>query len=84
MILESIPIRTPCCQRLAMRTVMTVLHLGDRMSAKVVAHFALQTVCPHCGNMIAQEEGLRIQGFHGRMRQYVFAGIPILEPAKQP
>ena len=79
MILESIPIRTPCCKRLAMRTVMTVLHLGDGMSAKVSANLAQQTVCPHCGSTVAWDEGLRLQGFHGQMQTYVFAGLPELE-----
>lgn len=79
MILEPVPIRTPCCQRLAMRTVMTVIHLGDGISANVSAHLARQTRCPHCGGTIARDEGQRIRGFHGRMQRYIFAGVPELQ-----
>lgn len=84
MILEPIPIRTPCCDRLAIRTVITVLHLGDGFSEKVAASLARQTICPHCGGTIARDEGQRIHGFHGRMQRYIFAGVPDLQLADQP
>lgn len=57
MILQHIPIRTPCCERLAMRTVMTVFHLGDVISAKVSASPAQQALCSHCGGTIARDKG---------------------------
>lgn len=84
MILEPLPILTPCCHRLAMRTTATVLHIGDDLSAKVTAGLAQQTVCPHCGGTIARNEGLRIRLFHGQMQRYIFAGIPALQLASQP
>jgi hypothetical protein len=67
-----------------MRTVMTVLHLGDELSATIAADLAQQTVCPHCGNTIGQDEGQRMHGFHGQMQRYIFAGVPALEQAEQP
>lgn len=84
MILEPVPIRTPCCHRLAMRTVMTVIHLGDDISVKVSAGLAQQILCPHCGDTIARDGGQRIRGFHGRMQRYIFAGVPALKQAEEP
>lgn len=44
MILEPVLIRPPRCQRPATRNVMTVLRLGDDVSAKVSAGLAQPTI----------------------------------------
>lgn len=62
-----------------MRTVMTVLHLGDDFSAKIAASLAQQAVCPHCGSLVGPDQGQHIHGLHGRMQRYIFAGVPALE-----
>lgn len=75
MIIKPIPIRTPCCQRLAMRTTATVLHL-DGYGAALNESLKRQTICPHCGSPVGRNEGERIRIF--RMERYIFAGIPEL------
>lgn len=62
-----------------MRTVMTVFHLGDVISAKVSASPAQHALCSHCGGTIARDKGQRTHGFHGRMQRYIFAGVPALQ-----
>lgn len=80
MILELTPILTPCCHRLAMRSVMTTINLDSTLLKPVANDLRKKTTCPHCGSKIARDEGQPLMEFHGRMRQYIVAGVPELEP----
>ncbi len=81
MMLEPVPIRTPCCKRLAMRTVMTTINLDSEHFKPVAANLRQELVCPHCGRKIARDKGQRIHGFRGPMQRYIFAGIPTVDSA---
>jgi hypothetical protein len=79
--LQSFPIRTPCCGKLAIRTVITAIHLDGGLAeiGKLVAR-SLQdeTLCPHCAQVVDRTREVRIKLFPERMRDYIFTGIPRL------
>lgn len=83
MIIDDFPVRTPCCGGLALRSVMTVIHVGDDLAefgASVAEGLHRQNICPHCGSEVNSEECQGIANrFNIRMERYMFSGIPPLE-----
>ncbi len=85
MILETVPIRTPCCCRLAMLTAMTVIDFDSPYHDHTTTALKQQTLCPHCASVIDRNKGQRIRVFQGRMKNFIFAGIPklLLKPSSK-
>lgn len=82
MIIEDFPVRTPCCRRIAMRVVATVIHIDGEypgIAGEVARGLGRGRVCPYCGSNLAIEDCHDVRHFfNDRMMRYIFAGIPAL------
>ena len=76
--IQYVPIRTGCCHRLALRSVVTFLHTGGPLAEMGQVLARQRTYCPHCGAEARRADDARVVGIPDSMSHYVFAGVKAL------